>query len=389
MRIGVVTPGGFDRTGVERTIPVFNWIVKRLAQRHTVRVFTLYQEPRPSVFHLLGATIENVGRSPRPLASARTAWSAVRAIERAHAAAPFDVLHGLWATESGEAAVVAGRRLGIPSVVSVLGGEAARLPEIGYGMQRRWSGRLRFRRVIRGATVVTTNSRFIYRRLERIRPDCEVIYNGVDTTQFTPAASAPAGPHWRLLHVGSLNRVKDQTTLLRAFQRIRDAEPRATLDIVGEDTLNGAVQRLAAELGVADAVSFHGFQPSAVVAAMMREAHLLLHSSLYESGPVVMAEAAAMGVPAVGTSVGIMDDLRGDLCAAVPVRDHAALAGAALDLLRDVDRRLALRPRLIQWAREYDAEQTARGWEGAYERAQAAMNPGAAASKPASSAEEG
>lgn len=366
MRIGIVTPGGFDRTGVERTIPVFNWIVERLARRHEVRVFTLYQEPLPSEFPLLGASIQNIGRSGGPLSSTRTAFTAVQAIIRVHKGAPFDVLHGLWAGESGLAAVIAARRLSIPSVVSVAGSELAHLPEIGYGMQTHWAGRARVRTALRGATAVIANSRYLMSALENRRPDARLIYNGADSHQFASANDRPPGPPWRLLHVASLNRVKDQPTLLRAMRRIRAAEPSATLDVVGEDTLGGAIQKLCGELGLARAVKFHGFKPSPVVADMMRRSHLLLHTSLHETGPVVFVEAAATGLPVVGTCVGMIDDFRDSLCVGVPVRDDDSLARSTIRLLRDATRRADLSQRLREWAVENNVDQTAHRWEELY-----------------------
>jgi glycosyltransferase involved in cell wall biosynthesis len=366
MRIAIVTPGGFDRTGIEKTIPVFNWIVERLAASQEVHVFTLYQEPNACVFPLLGATIHNVGRNPGRLSGTRTAWGAVRKILRLHRSAPFEVVHGLWAGETGMAAVVAARLLRIPSIVSVLGAEVANLPEIGYGAQIHWTGRARVRAVVRSADAVFANSRFVARRLGAIRQDVRTIYMGVDLARFPPASAPPTGPPWRLLHVASLNRVKDQPTLLRAMRRIREAEPATTLDIVGEDTLGGAIPRLARDLGFADAVTFHGFQPSPVVAEMMRRSHLLLHSSLHETGPVTLVEAAAAGVPVVGTSVGMIDDLRGQICVGVGVGDAEALASAAIELLRNPSGYADLRQRALAWSAENSVDRTTDEWLSVY-----------------------
>src|SRR5262249_56257811 len=46
----------------------------------------------------------------------------------------------------------------------------------------------------------------------------------------------------RLLHVGDVRPVKDQTLLLAAAGRLRDAGVDFTLDIVGLDTMGGAMQ---------------------------------------------------------------------------------------------------------------------------------------------------
>jgi glycosyltransferase involved in cell wall biosynthesis len=62
----------------------------------------------------------------------------------------------------------------------------------------------------------------------------------------------------RLLHVGDLNRWKDQVTLLDAFAIVRAHHPGAILDIAGIDTLDGAIQRAATARGLDEAVTFHG-----------------------------------------------------------------------------------------------------------------------------------
>jgi hypothetical protein len=67
VKIGIVTPGGFDRSGNDRVIPVFLWLVERLARRHEVHVFTLSQYPDPETYPLLGAMVHNIGtRGPEP-----------------------------------------------------------------------------------------------------------------------------------------------------------------------------------------------------------------------------------------------------------------------------------------------------------------------------------
>ena len=73
------------------------------------------------------------------------------------------------------------------------------------------------------------------------------------SSAFTAPTARPPGPPWRLLHVGSLNRVKDHPTLLAAFAEIAAVGGDVSLDCVGEDTLGGEMQALARRLGIAGA----------------------------------------------------------------------------------------------------------------------------------------
>lgn len=365
MKIALVTPGGFDRSGRERVIPAFLWLVERLARQHEVHVYTLRQYPDPCTYPLLGAMVHNIGVPQKRPRSIRSLVTLLGVLREEYRRSPFDVIHGIWLSTGGYGAALAGRLLHVPVVATLGGGEMAAIPEIGYGGQLRISARCKIALTLRLADAVTAASEFARRPLLPYRLDSQLIPFGVDCDRFT-ASEAPPGPPWNLLHVASLNRVKDQATLLRAFRTIRVCEPGVRLRIIGEDTLGGEMQRLAQELGVADAVTFEGFQPNDVVAEALRSAHLLLVSSRHESGPLVMLEAAACSVPTVGTAVGHIEDLAPDAAVAVPTGDHAALAWAATCLLRDEPSRRAMGLRARAFARTHDANWTAERFAGLY-----------------------
>jgi len=64
MRIAWVVPGGVDRSGRERVIPVLLWLIEELAARHDLHVFALRQYPQACNYPLLGAAIHNLGDLP-------------------------------------------------------------------------------------------------------------------------------------------------------------------------------------------------------------------------------------------------------------------------------------------------------------------------------------
>jgi glycosyltransferase involved in cell wall biosynthesis len=365
MNVVVVAPGGFDRSGRERIIPALVWLVERLARRHTVHVCTLADGDEPCTYELAGATIHALGSAAggAPGMGALRHW---RRLARALAqiALP-DVVHGFWAGTSGVLAGLAGKRLGAPVVLSIGGGELVWLPEIGYGGAGGMRGRAQAALALRLASAVTAGSRYAAAPL-RERADVQMVPLGVDVEQFAAAVERADGPPWRLIHVASINRVKDQPTLLRALRLVADAEPCVHLDWVGEDTLGGALQALCGELGLADRVRFHGFLPSDQVAPLYHAAHLNLIASRHESQGVVVAEAAAAGLPTVGTAVGVLAEMAPAAAVAVPVGDHAALAAAALALLRDRAEREKIGRAAQQWARDHDADWTAARFEAIY-----------------------
>jgi glycosyltransferase involved in cell wall biosynthesis len=136
--------------------------------------------------------------------------------------------------------------------------------------------------------------------------------------------------------------VKDQACLLHALAEV----PGAELDLIGEDTLGGEMQALAAGLGLAARVRFHGFKTQAQLQPLLGRAHLHLVSSRHEAGPLAALEAAVLGIPSVGTAVGHLAEWAPEAALTVAPGDARGLAG----LIRRVDADEALRLRLAREA---------------------------------------
>src|SRR5258708_26668803 len=134
MHIGSLIPG-FSDGEQDWCIPVYLNLVRTLAQFDSVRVFALRYPPRPDSYSVYGAQVYALGGRSSTAGMARWILLArtVVAIIRQHPARPFDVLHAIWADETGFAACIAGKLIGVPVVVSIAGGELVALP--GYGLK--------------------------------------------------------------------------------------------------------------------------------------------------------------------------------------------------------------------------------------------------------------
>lgn len=170
-----------------------------------------------------------------------------------------------------------------------------------------------------------------------------VIPNGVNADEFR---NVPTGAResvrralglageFAWLAVGRFEIAKDYPTMLHAFAKVRERQPRAVLLLVGRGSLQGEIESLAAALGLEGAVRFLGVRRD--VPEIMSAADGYLMSSAWEGMPMVLLEAAAAGLPIVATAVGGNHEVVGDGESGflVPPRDADALGGAMLRLMR-------------------------------------------------------
>ena len=370
MRIVLVVPGGVDppdAPGVPRVIPFIHHLVRTLATSHDVRVVAVGHDPRPGEWQLFGAMVANVPVGRHGKTDIARVLATVSGV--AGRGGRPDVVHGLWANLPGLAAVAAARRWRCPSVVSVCGGEFAAHPDIDYGGGLRNGTRRLALTAARGATAVTVATGWMRTHVRAAGAQVtDVVPLGADTAMFTPADSADP---FALVHVGGLNRVKDQDLLLHAMALVVAAEPRATLTIAGGDTRGGHHQRLTAQLGIAEHVRFLGHVAHDALPAVLQGSAVHVLTSRHDAGPVAVLEAAACGVPTVGTDVGHVHDfaaLASPAAVAVHDRSPAALADALLAVLRDPVRRDTLAAAARDWAGAHDAAHTAATFEQLYSR---------------------
>ena len=190
-----------------------------------------------------------------------------------------------------------------------------------------------------------------------------VVPTGVDLDQFQPGERAAArralglpegGPV--LLYVGRLDREKSVDRLLLAFERIASTLPESRLVLVGQGTEADRLQRLAAATAVGGRVQFRGVQPHDMLARFYQAADLFLFASETETQGLVLAEAAACGLPAVAVAAPGADEVVRDGETGLLTKNASlAIAEAAIGLLLDPERRWQMGVRAREIAeREFD-----------------------------------
>ena len=203
-----------------------------------------------------------------------------------------------------------------------------------------------------------------------------VVPPGVDRSLFRPIPRAEAktrvGPscqHKMILFVGRIQPLKGIDTLMRAMKRVTDQysgwRDDLCVAIIGgdpnpdselEQTEFERLERLRADLGISDLVTFLGAKDQDTLAYYYSAAEMVVMPSHYESFGMVALEAMACGTPVIGSDVGglsfsIENGFNGYL---VPGRDHDALANKIAMLLKHPLLRDQLGEQAIRWTERYD-----------------------------------
>ncbi len=261
---------------------------------------------------------------------------------------------------------------------------ATRLVALTHGHEAGWAAlpgaRGLLRRIGDSVDAVTYLGEYFRARLARaLSPQAAArmvrLAPGVDVAAFRPGPTGnpgTAGLRERLgladrpvvVCVSRLVRRKGQDTLIRAWPGVRSAIPAARLLLVGDGPYGGGLRRLAADLGVADAVTFTGSVPVGELPGCYAAGDLFAMPCRTRWGGldveglgIVYLEASSAGRPVIaGDSGGAPDAvLDGETGYVVPGRSVTALVERITELLADPARAAAMGRQGLAWVeREWD-----------------------------------
>ncbi|MBA9066773.1 glycosyltransferase involved in cell wall biosynthesis [Methylobacterium sp. RAS18] len=231
-----------------------------------------------------------------------------------HAKKPFDVLHAQYGYPTGWAVLLAGKRVGVPTVVSIQGGDG------------HWVGsccethRRAMVEVLAHANALLIGGQsFLKEVCDRLGSDptrFTIVPGAVDTARFTPGERFQAEREdeepVRLLYHGRVDRRKGVLDFLDALERLWEAGVPfdATISGIGPDV--EAARAKADAIGFTSAqVRFTGYADYDTVPDLYREADVFVSPTYAEGFSNTILEAMAAGLAVVSThSVGVSDCLR-------------------------------------------------------------------------------
>ncbi len=270
----------------------------------------------------------------------------VTAVVAEHRRQPFDVLHAQYGYPCGWMALEASRILGLPTVVSIQGGDG------------HWVGsccethRLAMTRVLDHANKVLIGCDSfraeVVQRLGTNPARFTIVPGAVDVSRFTPGpAHAGEGPPVLLYH-GRVDARKGVLDLLDAARQLVESGDRFRLLVSGIGPTYDETAATIPLMGLQDIVEMTGYVDYDDVPAVYRCAEVFVSPTYAEGFSNTILEAMASRLAIVSCrSVGVVDCIRdGENGLLTEPGDRAGLAGALRQLLRDV----ALRHRLADAA---------------------------------------
>jgi glycosyltransferase involved in cell wall biosynthesis len=295
-----------------------------------------------------------------------------------------DVIHAHWAIPTGPAAVMAARKLNLPSVITMHGGDVYVNPEQGYDFPTRWYVRPALRWTLRHAgalTAITDDCRQHALRAGAPADHIRLVFNGTDLRRFSPGENGSRpdsrfGPNM-IFACRQLFPRKGIRFLLEAGAALKPQFPDLKIVVAGDGFERPDLMRLADELGIASDVTFLGWVPNADLPQYYRAAAISVIPSLEEGFGIPAAEAMGCEVAVIASDAGGLPEVVEDGVTGlvVPRGDARALAQAMGSLLADPQRRrrmgLAGRERAL---RLFDWDRSAQQFEEIYREVASRMS---------------
>jgi glycosyltransferase involved in cell wall biosynthesis len=241
-------------------------------------------------------------------------------------------------------------RAGIPYALQPLGTAGAG-SERGRPLAKRAFLSLWGRRTLRGAAAVVHSTAHERAELLAVGAPADRLVELPLPLELPEAGAGERAGLPTVVSIGRLHPIKRIDRLVEAVAIAREDVPGLRLEIAGPgERVQAQLQRLARDLGVHEAVAFHGFVPDAERVRLLSQAHCFALLSAGEGLPMAVLEALACGTPAVVSEGCHLPEIDG--VAGIETDGSAEAAAAAIVRLLGDE---ALHGRLAAGARDFAA----------------------------------
>jgi len=254
-----------------------------------------------------------------------------------------DIVHGHWAIPTGPALVAAARRLKVPSVITMHGGDVYVNVAEGYDFPTRWYVRPVLAWTLRKASALTAISEDCKNHALRAgakESSITVVMNGADLRRFSPATTPGAPSEFGSRMIFACRQLfprKGIRFLIEAVAKLKPKYPDISLTIAGDGFERPVLEKLAESLGIGAKTKFLGWVANKELPRYFRGCAVSVIPSLEEGFGIPAAEAMGCEVPVVATDAGGLPEVveNGVTGYVVPKGDATAIATAIDRLLAD------------------------------------------------------
>ena len=292
-----------------------------------------------TVYHPRTLVVPKVGMTMAPLLMYLSTRSLVR---RLVAEQDIDIIDAHYFYPDGVAAILLGRELGKPVVITARGTDINLIPQFAWPKRQILWAAEQAAGIITVCQALKDELVAIGGPTEKIR----VLRNGVDLQRFRPLPRDEVRRKWdvsgpTLLSVGWLIERKGHDLVIKALRDL----PGTSLLIAGIGPERSNLEKLAVDIGVAERVRFLGPVPHDDLAEVYGAADVLVLASSREGWANVLLEAMACGTPVAASDIWGNGEVVAEPAAGrlFPERTPESLAQAVRLLLADLPDRSATR----------------------------------------------
>ena len=336
--------------------------------------FVLLDENRQSsltdgiIVHRLTVGKEKITDSPRSLwdcPHTRTLQMIYQSLEMLHREEAFDFFHSFFLWPVGYVTGLLARRLGLQSVLTVVGNDIKK-----YIFSPEKVGACRSG--LENADRVVGLSRDLVdmaNALTSIEDKARIIYNSVDLPEQVWSHERSDKEPFRIGCAGIFKYAKGLPYIFKAVARLKKRHNLA-LELLGElrESEREVYHQMLDRTGIEDILSFTRAIPHEQVPRWLQSLDVFVLPSVSEGCPNILMEAMASGVPSIATRTGATEALVEDRVTGLlaPWADSKALASALAEIIETPELAKSLGVAARHKMKQFSSAREREAWESLY-----------------------